>query len=390
LVAALKNECGWLALAGAGVKGLGVCVPTATTRGQGAILMRGIRTLMIVVVAAVLWLESPLSAQSSSAQTLSPQTAPWQSFGNSADGFKALFPSEPEVTKNSVPVDGNTFELHSYVSQSGETALYIGVVDYGPRGAAAEPDALLNSAKNGAIEHMNAHILSEKKITLVENHGVSFEAESDKLHFSARMYMAGGVLYQVMVAAPLSEKFADTNRFLDSFQLTDRPARAVAAAPAPPAASTAADWKPYSYAADGFSASFPSQPAAEKRSVPTDAGALEIRTYTVEDGTTALISAVCDYGAAASGKDPDTLLDSAQAGAVSNIKGHLVSQKKITLGANHGVAFEAENDSAHLSARAYLVGTKLYQMIVALPLNSNYADTTRFLDSFQLLPPTAQ
>ena len=71
--------------------------------------------------------------------------------------------------------------------------------------------------------------------------------------------------------------------------------------------------------------------------------------------------------------------------AVRNIKGRMVTEKKIVLGANHGVAFEADNDSVHLSARIYLAGTTLYQLIVASPLNVPYDGTARFLDSFQLV-----
>jgi hypothetical protein len=317
------------------------------------------------------------------------QTPAWQSFGNSADGFKALFPSEPEVSKNSVAVGGETYELHSYVSESGDTAFYVGVCDYGPKGATAEPDGLLSGAKNGAVEHMSAHILSEKKITLDANHGVAFEAESDKLHFSARMYVASGILYQVMVASPLSAKFGDSARFLDSFQITERPASAVVTAPA--AGTPAPEWKQYPYPTDGFAASFPSQPKMEKQNVATAAGSLDFHTYTSEDNTAALIAAVCNYGENAAGKDPDVILDGAKNGAVQNIKGRLVSEKKIMMGEHHGIAFEGQNESAHISARIYMVGTTLYQMIVALPLKADYADIGRFLDSFQLLTtPPAQ
>jgi hypothetical protein len=312
------------------------------------------------------------------AQTTAPA---WQSFGSSADGFKALFPSEPEVTKNSVPVGSASYELHSYVSTSGQTALYVGVCDYGPKGASAEPDSLLTSAKNGAVAHMNAHLLTEKKVMLDSNHGVEFEAESDKLHFTARMYVAGGVLYQAMVAAPINEKYADTARFLDSFQLVARPQTEAATAPA----AKTDDWKPHPYPSDGFSASFPSEPSLEKRNISTDAGTFEFRTYSTEDSSAALIAAVCDYGSSAAGKDPEVLLNSAKMGAVNNIKGHLGSEKKITLGTNHGIEFQADNDSAHITARIYMAGSTLYQMIVVSPANSNYAETTRFLDSFQLI-----
>jgi hypothetical protein len=315
------------------------------------------------------------------AASLAAQAPQWKPFANAADGFKAEFPADPETSKDSVPVGATSFELHSYVAESGSTAVYVGVCDYGAKGLAGDPEALLASAKTGAMENQKAHILTEKKITLDSNPGVAFEAESDKLHFTARMYVAAGVLYQTMVATPLTEKFPDTARFLDSFQLTPRPASTVPAT----AAVTAADWKTYPYPADGFSASFPSQPQFEKQNVPTDAGTVEYHSYTAEDASATLIAGVTDFGAVLAGKDPDAILQGAKNGAVTNSKGRLISEKPITLATNHGLAFDLDNDSAHVTVRVYLVGTSIYEMIVASPLRSNYAGTTRFLDSLQLI-----
>jgi hypothetical protein len=99
---------------------------------------------------------------------------------------------------------------------------------------------------------------------------------------------------------------------------------------------------------------------------------------------------VCDYGSAVAGRAPDTVLDGAQGGALSNTNSHLVSAKKITLGTYPGREFEAENDSMHFSARIYLVGTTLYQTLTAAPLGKPYAGVTRFLDSFQLIARVSQ
>jgi hypothetical protein len=149
------------------------------------------------------------------------------------------------------------------------------------------------------------------------------------------------------------------------------------------------EWKSYSYPADGFSASFPSQPELQKRDVPTDAGSFQLRSYIVEDGAVAMFVGVCDYGEKVMGKDPDTLLQGAKNGALQNSKSHLLSEQKITLGIYHGVQFESESDAAHFSARIYFVGTTLYQTLVVYQLGSPYAGTTRFLDSFQLIARTS-
>jgi hypothetical protein len=318
------------------------------------------------------------------ATALVAQTAQWRSFGSPTDGFRALFPAEPEVSRTNVPVGNGSVELRSYVAEAGSTALYIGVCDYGTNGAARNPEELLTNAKYGAVDHANAHILSEKKIGIGTGNGdprpgVEFEAESDKLHFTVRMFVVDGVLYQTMVATPLNEKFTDTVRFLDSFEPLPQ-ARAVAAAPSP-----TPDWQTYRYPLEGFSADFPFLPSMAKQSISTDAGEIELRTYVAEDSSTALIAAVCDYGASAAGKDPETLLEGAKKGAINNLKAQLASEKTIELGSHHGIEFEADSDSVHVSARIYLAGAMLYQTIVASPLHARYAGTARFLDSFQVL-----
>lgn len=147
----------------------------------------------------------------------------------------------------------------------------------------------------------------------------------------------------------------------------------------------AQDWKSYSYPADGFSASYPSEPELQKRDVPTDAGSFQLRSYIAQVAPVALFIGVCDYGTQAAGKDSNTMLQGAKNGALSNSNSHLVSEKKITLGIYPGVEFEAESDAAHFSARIYVVGSTLYQTLVVSPIGKPYEGTVRFLDSFQLI-----
>ena len=147
----------------------------------------------------------------------------------------------------------------------------------------------------------------------------------------------------------------------------------------------APNWQTYSYSTDGFSASFPAHPELQRKKVNTDAGPFELRTYIGTDGDVAMFVGVCDYGAAVSGRDPQSVLNGAQQGAMENVKAHLISSNKVTMGIYPGLAFEAENDTQHFSGRIYIVGSTLYQTLVVVPLGKPYADTARFLDSFQLI-----
>jgi hypothetical protein len=143
----------------------------------------------------------------------------------------------------------------------------------------------------------------------------------------------------------------------------------------------------YEYPSDGFKAGFPSEPKLTKHNVPTDEGTFELRTYVLEPGQNALFIAVCDYGSAVAGKDPSKVLQGAKNGAVTNSKSHLVdgSEKSFNFQGHPAVAFEAESDAAHFRMRIYLVGTTLYQTLVASPPGTPYPKTQEFLDSFALI-----
>jgi hypothetical protein len=142
----------------------------------------------------------------------------------------------------------------------------------------------------------------------------------------------------------------------------------------------------HSYPTDGFSADFPRDPGLQTTKIPIQNGAtVEMHSYTVEVSSTTLTIVVCDYGAGYAGMDPDMWLQRVKKGFLTGTKVRLLSEKKIALGTYHGLELEVNKDQVHLSARIYVVGTRLYQTVVGSPLAEPYADTARFLESFQLI-----
>ena len=358
---------------------------------RNAVPRRIVSTVVLVSFAAVagaLALTAPpqIAAQTASApaRAAAPQALNWKPYSYPADGFRISFPSAPEVEKNTVPTDVGKIELRSYTTMVSSTALYAGFSDFGTRIEGTDPDALLQGGKKGALSTSKSRLVSEKKINLGKNPGLEFEGEGDSFHLSARIYLVADVLYQTTVVSPINDRYADTARFLDSFQLIPR-----VDSEGKPLAAPASAWKPYNYPADGFSASYPSEPEMQKRDVPTHAGSVESRSYIAQAGPVTLFVDVCDFGNQTAGKDPDELLQGAKNGALTNSKSHLTREKKITLGTYHGVELESESDESHFYARVYMVGTTLYQTLVVWPLASPYPDTIRFLDSFHLVPRAA-
>lgn len=165
------------------------------------------------------------TAKTPAAQPQAPQEpkSDWRTYNYPNDGFSARFPSEPAHTTRNVDTDTGTYELHSYLAVDGQTALYIGVCDYGAKPSTDNPNTLLEGAKDGALKNSNSHLVSEQAIALGIYDGLEYEAESDTVHFTARLYMVGAILYQTIVVTPRGQPYADTVRFLNSFQLIARP-----------------------------------------------------------------------------------------------------------------------------------------------------------------------
>jgi hypothetical protein len=171
--------------------------------------MRGIMQCRTIVCVAVLGFAAVAGAQ----------TAGWKSYRYPADGFQASYPSAPEIQKKNVPTETGTFELHAYIAQDSDVALYVGVIDYGSATAGKTPDNLLQGAKNAALKSSSSHLVSEKKISLGAYPGLEFETVSDAVHITFRVYMVGSTLYQTLVVMPLGMPYTNTIQFLDSFQL---------------------------------------------------------------------------------------------------------------------------------------------------------------------------
>ncbi len=145
-------------------------------------------------------------------------------------------------------------------------------------------------------------------------------------------------------------------------------------------------FKTYNYPADGFSASYPSEPHLTKKDVPTSSGTVELRLYFAQDGQAGVFVTADDRGTI--GLDSDAELQRMKDGFLSASTAHLLNEKKITFGLYPGIEFEAESAEGHFSARFYLVGSMLYKTAVVSKVGQPYPDTDRFLNSFHLIPHT--
>lgn len=72
---------------------------------------------------------------------------------------------------------------------------------------------------------------------------------------------------------------------------------------------------------------------------------------------------------------------------VKGLKATILGTTPITLGANPGIEFTAENDTAFFRSRVYIVGRRPYQLIsVRLKGAQDSPNVAKFFSSFQIVP----
>lgn len=145
------------------------------------------------------------------------------------------------------------------------------------------------------------------------------------------------------------------------------------------------NWKTYKYPADGFRASFPSEPKLEQSKKEAKLGSILMNSYCAQVLDTYLCVAMIDQGPEATGLSPEVLLERTKLGVLAAPKTRKLNQQEIDLDGHKGVEIETENDTVHTFTRIYLVDRVLYQTIVTFPVAGQYPNTNRFLDSFKLI-----
>ena|SRR5579864_3806144 len=165
----------------------------------------------IVVIAAFL-AAIPLQAQTGQ--------GPWKEYSYPGDGFSLSSPTEPVFAKQDKPTATGNVEMHNYtIDMGGNSGVMISSAEIAGADTIS-PKTVLQGAKNGAIQTVNARLTSEKEITLDGNPGLQFEAENDAFHVRARMYIVKARLITVLEIAPQSTAIpADAERLCNSIRL---------------------------------------------------------------------------------------------------------------------------------------------------------------------------
>jgi TM2 domain-containing membrane protein YozV len=143
----------------------------------------------------------------------------------------------------------------------------------------------------------------------------------------------------------------------------------------------------------GFSVLFPGTPNENSQSVQTAAGPIELTMFLFEDGTGAYLVGYSDYpDKIIASASSEQLLDNAIRGGMGNTGGILVGQESIAIDGYPGKEISFRVPSSRQMpgggkgmARYYLMGNRLYQVLIVTGADRDRKDFVRFLDSFRLL-----
>jgi len=150
-------------------------------------------------------------------------------------------------------------------------------------------------------------------------------------------------------------------------------------------------WSEFSSADGAFSVLMPGTPTEQTQTQDTDLGPIDVHMFTIEQGEVAYLVGYNVFPAAViEAATPAAILDGARDGQVETVKGTLLSEKEITLGAYPGrdleIQVEGSDGASSLRSRLFMVGDRLYQLVVAGPKGqSTSPNTIKFLDSFKLV-----
>jgi len=136
----------------------------------------------------------------------------------------------------------------------------------------------------------------------------------------------------------------------------------------------------------GFIISMPGAPKESVQNVDSAAGPLELHQFLVEDGNVAYIVMYNDYPRVP--ESQETFFKNVRDGGVNAVKGTLKKEKVIARQGYPGRAFDIETSDTLLLQDVYLVGKRLYQVILGVPkADSMPSRTNQFFGSFKLTQP---
>lgn len=148
-------------------------------------------------------------------------------------------------------------------------------------------------------------------------------------------------------------------------------------------------FKPYE-ATEGFTIGMPMEPQVVRKQVPLGTNMVNTAAFSArtEDGTFYTVSTADYPERLVASRPPEALLNEGRDGVVKEVQGTLKEESDITLDGYPGKAYSVSSPvHGEVKARNFLVGPRLYTLLVIY--NPNHPNTTAdtFLSSLKLVNP---
>ncbi len=142
-------------------------------------------------------------------------------------------------------------------------------------------------------------------------------------------------------------------------------------------------------APEGFTVMFPGNPQPQRGEVAIPGGKVQTAAWTISDPSGVLYSiSTADYPEKVVAANPaSAFLNEGKTGLVNQLKGTIKAEEEITLQGYAGKAFTVSSDAGEVRARNFLVGPRLYTLLVLYNPSIGAPQADEFLTSLALINP---
>lgn len=142
-------------------------------------------------------------------------------------------------------------------------------------------------------------------------------------------------------------------------------------------------------APEGFNVMFPGAPQPQRGKVSIPGGDVQTVAWTISDPGGVLYSiSIADYPEKVVASNPTTaFLNEGKTGLVKQLKGTVKAEEELTLQGYPGKSFTVSSDQGEVRARNFLVGPRLYTLIVLYNPSIGAPQADQFLTSLELVNP---
>jgi hypothetical protein len=139
---------------------------------------------------------------------------------------------------------------------------------------------------------------------------------------------------------------------------------------------------------EGFSVMIPGEPQAQRGKVAIPGGEVQTAAWTSSVEGVLFSISTADYPEKVVAANPaSAFLNEGKNGLVNQLKGTIKAEEDITLQSYPGKAFTVSSDAGEVKARNFLVGPRLYTLLVLYNPSIGAPQADEFLNSLELINP---